>query len=47
MSEIFANKKMRLVKSGRENISVQTCKFSQLQFPKSQLERSVLNLPVR
>ena len=38
---------MRLVKSGIGNISVRTCGFSKLQFSRSQLERSALNVPVR
>ena len=38
---------MRLVKSGIGNISVRTWGFSKLQFPRSQLERSALNVPVR
>ena len=47
MSEIFCRREMRLVKSGIENIVVRKCEFSKLQFPKSQLERSALNFPVR
>ena len=35
----------RLHKSAK--ISVRTCEFSKLQFPKSQVERSAHNVPVR
>ena len=38
---------MRLVKSGIGNISVRAGGFSKLQFPRSQLEISALNVPVR
>ena len=38
--KFIADEKMRLVKSGIENIVVRKCEFSKLQFPKSQLERS-------
>ena len=47
VSEFFCRREMRLVKSGIENIVVRKCEFSKLQFPKSQLERSALNVPVR
>ena len=45
--KFVTDEKMHLVKSGIGNISVRTCEFSKLQFSRSQLESSALNIPVR
>ena len=44
MSEICCGREDALVKSGIGNISVHTCEFSKLQFSRSQLVRSALNV---
>ena len=47
MSEMCCRREDALVKSGIGNIAVRTCEFTKLQFPRSQHERSALNVPVR